>query len=84
MNKNIITTMKPRKGFELTPTFFWHDNEKEPIPTENNWDIDYVVRLKNGNKRIVFWDIHTFKDVVNGEHIPLDFIKLWIKLPKEN
>ena len=73
-----------RKNFELTPIYHWHDNEKEPIPTKNNWDIDYVVRLYNGNKRLVFWSTHTFKDCVTGEHIPLDVIKLWIELPKEN
>jgi hypothetical protein len=73
-----------RKDFELTPIYRWHDNEKEPIPTEDNWEKDYVVRLYNGNRRIVYWDIHTFKDCVTGEHIPLDVIKLWIELPKEN
>ena len=72
-----------RKEFELTPTFCWHDNEKEPIPTKDNWEKDYVVRLYNGNKRIVFWSTYTFKDCVTGEHIPLDTIKLWILLPRE-
>ena len=71
-----------RKEFKLTPIFRWHDNEKEPIP-KDNWEKDYVVRLKNGNKRIVYWSIHTFKDCVTGEHIPLDVIKLWLQLPEE-
>ena len=72
-----------RPAFELTPTYCWHDIDKEPIPTDN-WLNDFVVRLKNGNKRIIFWDIYTFKDCVTGEHIPIDVIKLWIQLPKEN
>lgn len=61
----------------------WHNIDEEPIPTDD-WNNEFVVRLKNGNKRIIFWDIYTFKDCVTGEHIPNDVIKLWMQLPKEN
>ena len=73
-----------RKGFELTPTYRWHNINEEPIPTDGNWDNEFVVRLKNGNKRIVYSSCGRLKDRINGEHIPTDVIMLWVQLPKEN
>lgn len=61
----------------------WHKTEEEPLPMESQWETEYAVRLWNGNKRIIYWDIHTYKDVVSGEHIPPEAVKLWIKLPPE-
>lgn len=72
-----------RKDFELTPTYRWHNINEEAIPTDIDWDNEFVVRLKNGNKRIVYSSFGRLKDRINGEHIPIDVIKLWIQLPKE-
>jgi hypothetical protein len=73
-----------RKGFELTPTYCWHNIDEEPIHTDGNWDNEFVVRLKNGNKRIVYSSFGRLKDCINGEYIPTDVIMLWVQLPKEN
>ena len=73
-----------RKGFEFTPTYRWHNIDEEPIPTDGNWDNEFVVCLKNGNKRIVYSSCGRLKDRINGEHIPTDVIMLWVQLPKEN
>ena len=62
----------------------WHYDE--PTESKNNF---YVI-LKNGNHRICYWDLASkadkwLRNVVNGEHIPFDFIRCWkeIELPKE-
>lgn len=57
----------------------WHYDE----PTESS-NTFYVI-LKNGNERLMYWSTGRTKDVVSGEHIPIDFIRCWkeIELPKE-
>ena len=72
-----------KEEFELSKNFRWHKIDEDSIP-DYDWDAEFVVRLKNGNKRIVYWSCGSLKDRVNGEHIPLDAILLWIQLPKEN
>ena len=73
-----------RKGFELTPVYRWHNIDEEPIPTDDPWDNEFVIRLKNGNRRIVYLSCGRLKDRINGEYIPTDVIMLWVQLPKEN
>lgn len=57
----------------------WHYDE----PTESS--NTFFVILKNGNERLMYWSTGRTKDVVSGEHIPIDFIRCWkeIELPKE-
>ena len=61
----------------------WHDLRKDPqdLPKESR-NTFYVV-LKNGNERLMYWSTGRIKDVVTGEHIPLDFIVRWCEIPEE-
>ena len=77
------TIFKDAAEFGYNKANEWHYNE--PTKSKNNF---YVI-LKNGNHRICYWDMISkadkcLKNVVNGEHIPFDFIKCWkeIVLPE--
>ena len=60
----------------------WHDLRKDSNDLPKESRNTFCVVLKNGNERLMYWSTGRTKDVVTGEHIPLDFIVRWFEIPQ--